>query len=175
MKDVTIAWKRLILNIILRYNEMFEKKFWITCIQSRIVDHVKGVRNCSIAHSCKRTKRWFLQKKRWKMSAASRKLFKEMIAEAARMPDFNYRSYFLRWANRFWFFKQMSAGNLYSFQRGSPTTSQITLDIWNRYLPAMWIRLNIQEDQPQLQGGWRVQKRRGHPQVGSRFELIKSI
>jgi len=30
------------------------------------------------------------------MSAASRKLFKEMIAEAARMPDFNYRSYFLR-------------------------------------------------------------------------------
>ena len=30
------------------------------------------------------------------MSAASRKLFKEMVAEAARMPDFNYRSYFLR-------------------------------------------------------------------------------
>ena len=30
------------------------------------------------------------------MSAAVRKLFSEMMAEAARMPDFNYRSYFLR-------------------------------------------------------------------------------
>ena len=49
------------------------------------------------------------------MSAASRKLFKEMVAEAARMPDFNYRSYFLRWT----FFPV--------------TESQITFDSLNRY------------------------------------------
>ena len=42
------------------------------------------------------------------MSAASRKLFKEMVAEAARMPDFNYRSYFLRWTNLFVFLNKYS-------------------------------------------------------------------
>ena len=72
--------------------------------------------DCSIAH-CNQTKnilklrRVFakndrLQKKKLvakiflqrgpSMSAAVRKLFSEMMAEAARMPDFNYRSYFLR-------------------------------------------------------------------------------
>merc|ERR1719228_1060044 len=37
-----------------------------------------------------------LQERGPSMSAAVRKLFSEMMAEAARMPDFNYRSYFLR-------------------------------------------------------------------------------
>ena len=82
--------------------------------------------DCSIAH-CNQTKNvlklrrvfakndW-LQKKKLvakiflqkglSMSAAVRKLFSEMMAEAARMPDFNYRSYFLRWTNHFWLFKQ---------------------------------------------------------------------
>ena len=76
----------------------------------------RNVSDCSIAH-CNQTKnilklrrvfaktrliakkklvaKIFLQRGP-SMSAAVRKLFSEMMAEAARMPDFNYRSYFLR-------------------------------------------------------------------------------
>ena len=55
------------------------------------------------------------------MSGASRKLFKEMMAEAARMPDFNYRSYFLRWRQKYW---RMFFLNICCFIGGSPTVSR---------------------------------------------------
>ena len=56
-----------------------------------------------------------------KMSAASRKLFKEMIAEAARMPDFNYRSYFLRFC---WTNLLLNLKNIHP-----PTASPVTFEL----------------------------------------------
>ena len=55
------------------------------------------------------------------MSAASRKLFKEMIAEAARMPDFNYRSYFLRFC---WTNLLLNLKNIHP-----PTASSVTFEL----------------------------------------------
>ena len=77
------------------------------------------------------------------MSAASRKLFKEMIAEAARMPDFNYRSYFLRFC---WTNLLLNLKNIHP-----PTASSVTFELPDK--PEILIIFYVQEDHPQFQGG----------------------